>query len=429
MGLLSISSGIHWNLSAKITFRFFFVYFILYALPFPLGWLPFTGGVWPWYANLWFEPIVWAGKNLLSLDYEITVMPNGSGDTTYNYVQIFLIGIITVASTLIWSVLDRKRANYEVLFYWLCVFIRYYLAIIMLVYGFAKVFKLQFPFPFLNRLLEPYGESSPMGLLWTFMGYSFTYNVFAGLGELIGGFLLFFRRTTMLGSLILVGVMSHVVVLNFSYDVPVKLFSSHLLLMSIFLLAPDAKRLVDFFILNKSVEPVQQKMILKTKNLRLTYFASKTLFIGFVLTMNIITSLQRQKQYGDMIPKGNWYGVYDVETFVLKNDTLLPILNDTRRWKRFIVGNEQWATLEYMDEATMYYRFRPDTLKKTIQLYSNDSTTHYQFQYEMQDSLHYILDGSITGNPIHVVMKKRNLDDFLLINRGFHWINEYPFNR
>lgn len=66
------------------------------------------------------------------------------------------------------------------------------------------------------------------------MGYSRTYTIFAGAGEVIGGVLLFFRRTTTLGALILCGVLANVVALNFSYGIPVKIFSSLLLLLAYF---------------------------------------------------------------------------------------------------------------------------------------------------------------------------------------------------
>ncbi len=74
-------------------------------------------------------------------------------------------------------------------------------------YGVAKIIKTQFPFPGVDTLLEPYGEASPMGLLWTFMGFSTGYNIFVGLSEAGGGVLLFYRRTTTLGALILVPAM------------------------------------------------------------------------------------------------------------------------------------------------------------------------------------------------------------------------------
>src|SRR5947199_1204250 len=105
----------------------------------------------------------------------------------------------------------------------------------MLSFGAYKVIKSQFPAPSLDRLLEPYGDSSPMGLLWTFMGASKAYTIFGGFAEMLGGALLTVRRTTLLGALVCIGVITNIVMLNFSYDVPVKLYSTHLLLMAIFL--------------------------------------------------------------------------------------------------------------------------------------------------------------------------------------------------
>ena len=56
------------------------------------------------------------------------------------------------------------------------------------------------------------------------MGYSRPYAIFCGLVETVGGLLLFWQRTTTLGALIVAASMANVAMLNFSYDVPVKLF-------------------------------------------------------------------------------------------------------------------------------------------------------------------------------------------------------------
>ena len=39
------------------------------------------------------------------------------------------------------------------------------------------------------------------------------------------------------------------------------------------------------------------------------------------------------------------------------------------------------------------------------------------------------LEGTFDGHAITVEGTLRRPEDFLLMNRGFHWINEYPFNR
>ena len=238
-----------WTPAQRVLFRFTFAYLVLYIFPFPVDGDP--NGM---YANLWHKLVPWVGKQVFHV--EITVRPNGSGDTTYNYVQVFCFAVMAAVAAAAWTLLDRKRTAYPRLDRWLRVYVRFDLAATMITYGSVKVIKSQFPDPHLDRLLQPFGDASPMGLLWTFMGASESYNIFTGAGEILGGLLLTTRRTTLLGSLVCFGLMSHVAMLNFSYDVPVKLFSMHLLAMALFLMAPDLKRLARMFVLNRPVDPV-----------------------------------------------------------------------------------------------------------------------------------------------------------------------------
>ena len=83
------------------------------------------------------------------------------------------------------------------------------------------------------------------------MGYSPAYNVFAGGAEALGGLLLLFRRTTTLGAVVAIGVLTNIVMLNFCYDVPVKLFSIHLTLMATALAGLDGRRLLNAFVFNR----------------------------------------------------------------------------------------------------------------------------------------------------------------------------------
>jgi len=178
-------------------------------------------------------------------------MPSGSGDTTYNYVQIFVWVIISFLFAVTWVLLDRKHTSYRRLAYWLRIFMRYYLGYTLLVYGFVKIIKLQFPSPGLVRLVQPYGDSSPMGLAWTFVGFSNGYNMYIGGAEVLAGSLLFFKRTTLLGSLLSMTVMMNVAAMNFAYDIPVKLFSLNLVLFSVYLAAFDWQRIRNVFFLNR----------------------------------------------------------------------------------------------------------------------------------------------------------------------------------
>ena len=82
------------------------------------------------------------------------------------------------------------------------------------------------------------------------------YELFGGGGEVLGGLLLFHRRTALLGALVSIGVMANVCALNWLYGVPVKLFSTHLLLTAALLLLPHRHNLWALFVQNRPTVPV-----------------------------------------------------------------------------------------------------------------------------------------------------------------------------
>ena len=122
----------------------------------------------------------------------------------------------------------------------------------------VKAIPLQMGEPSLTRLLEPYGNFSPMGVLWASIGASFPYERFAGGAELLASVLLFIPQTALLGALVALIDSIQIFALNMTYDVPVKLFSFHLILLSTFLLAPDIRRLLGVFVFNRPVPKSSQ---------------------------------------------------------------------------------------------------------------------------------------------------------------------------
>jgi len=150
---------------------------------------------------------------------------------------VFCWAVMAAAATLVLSVVDWRRASYPRLFETMRVVVRCFLAVIMILYGTVKVVPTQFGTLQPSTLVTRVGELTPMSLLWSFMAASPAYTAFSGVVELMGGLLLVFRRTTLLGALVSAGALAQVVMLNYCYDVPVKLFSSHLLTMALFLIA------------------------------------------------------------------------------------------------------------------------------------------------------------------------------------------------
>ena len=210
-----------WGPVERIEFRFIFVYFVLYIFPFPLYLIPGAQELIKLYSSLWNAIVPWVGSRLFHLT--ITVLPNGSGDTTFNSVQVLCYFVIAFHAAAIWTILLRKDELPRALPA-LRVCVRYSLATTMITYGAYKVIKSQFPSPSLDRLIQPFGDASPMGLLWTFIVRIGVTTGLTGAGEVLGGLLLLLAPRPSWRSR-LFRVTSHVAMLNFSYDVPVKLFS------------------------------------------------------------------------------------------------------------------------------------------------------------------------------------------------------------
>ena len=169
--MAGVGRELHWSLGKRLAFRFLVTYFLLHAGTALCQLIPLVGAGIAAALDSALQPFfVWVGKVVFGV--EITVFPNGSGDTTYNWVQFATNLVLAGFATLIWTVLDRRSRAYPRLGDGLWIAMRFTLGWAMLSYGINKIFALQFPEPGMQRLLQTYGDSSPMGLMWTFMGAS-----------------------------------------------------------------------------------------------------------------------------------------------------------------------------------------------------------------------------------------------------------------
>jgi hypothetical protein len=418
-----------WGIAKRIGFRFVFAYLVLYNLPFPVGGLPLTDPARNWYDKLWHAVVPWFAAHVLHLAAPITIFSNGSGDTTYDYVLVLLFAILAAITTVVWSILDRRATSYPRLAFGLRVYVRYVLAFALLSYGAFKVIQTQFPYPSLDRMVEPFGEFSPMGVVWSWMGISYAYNLFAGLCEMCSGFLLFFRRTVMLGSLLAIAVMSNVVIINFAFDVPVKLYSSHLLLMAVFLVAPDARRLVGACVMNRGMTAADLGAAFATRRMRIAGAVIKT---GFVLA-GVISPLWISRSFSRQIAvRPPLYGIWEVDSFVRGHEALPALVGDSVRWRRLVFSYPGAASVRLLNDSTRGYRVTADTVKHMVVLSSRrDSSFRLPLAYARvgahNDSLR--LDGIVNGDSLHIRLHRLDENQLLLVSRGYHWINEHPLNR
>lgn len=428
MDNLSVSQD--WSSIKKIAFRFVFIFFTLFILTTNNGAFPFWDVIFSYPTELLHSFIPWMGKHILALPYEITIFPEGSGDTTYNYIIILAEAVLAALGTVLWSFADKKRTHYTKLYYWLTVIVRFYVGLMLINYGLCKILKLQFPSPSFYRLTQTFGDASPMGLAWTFLGFSKGYNYFMGIAEIAAVFLLF-RRTLTFGAIITLMTALNVMAVNYFFDIPVKIVSTALVVLTLFLLLNNIERLWKFFFTGTAVSlRVIEAPAIKNKWLRRAKVACKALVIGYAFIYGIIELNMMAEYYGDNARKPVLYGLYHVDVFVQNNDTVPIIEADSLRWKHVFMEQEGMVQIRHVSSKITRLSAKTDTLTHQIEFKElKDTTQIYTFTYDVTRDHKLNLKGRVKGDSVSVFMTRKTKDDFILINRGFHWISEFPFNR
>lgn len=421
----ALSDSMVWTPLQKLLFRFIFILFGLFIIM-------FNNNAFPLFIIIMYYPMEFITYLLTGItnfvmgpDVQLVTQHNGSGDTLFRYVLLFFITILAVIGSVFWTIFDRSRSHYNTLYYWLTVAVRYYVALMLAQYGLVKVVKLQFPFPDLARLGTTYGESSPMGLAWTFLGFSTGYNVFMGIAELMA-ILLIFRRTVALGAIICLMTTANVMAINYFYDVPVKIVSTALFLMSVFLLVPNFYRLVNLFFRGTAVElrTVAQPVI-RPAWLGRNISAIKIVVIFVPMLISFLYLITKRNASAGL-EKSPLYGMYEVQDFNWIGKDKSDEGPTPPSWDKLIIQRQHYSHIKYNQGIPVLCEVRVDTLMKDLHIVFADDTAAHRFKYRVTGIGHLILDGKYFGDSVHIDLVKRK---FQLMERGFHWINERPYNQ
>ena len=415
----------HWRLPTRIAFRFCVVYLGLFCLTFAQITYVFTGVVSQWLPDrgvLWqmlaLAPLTeWVGRTVFGVDSPLT--DSGSGDQAAIWVMIFWLFVVAVVATVVWSVLDRRRVAYPRLAAWFTTFLRLCLGGQMLFYGFAKVIPTQMPAPPLSSLLEPFGNLSPMAVLWLQVGSSHPYEIALGAVEVAAGLLLFWPRTALLGALLSVAGTGQIFLLNMTYDVPVKILSFHLLVISVILVAPHVTRLADVLVRQRRAEPfVPAELFTSRRRNRIAVAVQLALGV-WVAAGCVAINVAGWYEYGDGRAKPELYGIWSVSEFTVDGAARPPLTTDEMRWQRLVFDYPGVVTVQRMDGELVDEA--ATQAGDTLTLGSATLT----LDRPASDRLR--LDGRMDGKPVTIELQRQSLDDFTLRSRGFHWVQQNPF--
>ena len=418
-----------WSPVKKFLFRFFFVYIFLYSFPFPFDSFEFTKAI----AQPVYNFLDWLVINASDKWFHIrarTAFPmfDKMDDSNYGLVFTFLNLQFSAVTATGWTFSDRLRKNYEKLYQFLKLYLRYYLAASLFGYGFIKVFPSQFEPITAANLAIPVGDQSAMMLAWNFMGYSTVMMRFTGMAEVGAGILLLFRRTTTFGAILSSCVFGYVVLMDFCFNVPVRLFASHLLIISIFLILEDRHRLLNIFFLNKPTEAFVPVPLFAHPGARKALIVAQAVVATCLLYTTITKSLDEEKTIGHKTPPVPLYGIYNTIYFIRNRDTIPPLETDSLRWKQLVVDGGSWkqpGIIQFATDKRNFYTIQADTVKGILKIQSvSDSSESYFLHYNVQDGNRLLLKGRFKQDSIETLMSKYDLNNYLLHKEKFTWITE-----
>jgi len=446
-----------WNVYKKFAFRFVFIFIILFIVLLDwsvnsiLSYIYYNGQL----AEFLDIVISWTGRQLFHIPYTIISPYDGQhNDRTYIYLLYFIMTLVGVLGAIIWSVLDRKRKNYQMLYYWLTVIVRYYLAFTLFVFALEKFFKMQFPDLGYYTLTEPLGDMSPMSLAWAFFGYSYGYNVFMGLAE-SAALLLLFRRTTTFAAMLTLATLANVMAVNYNYDVHAKMYPTALFVMTFFLLLKDLKRLLRFFFTEQAISlPVIKAPVFKKRWMNISKMVLKVLVIGYFTILPVRDYFGYQKNAEERgKAKSEISGVYDVDTFVTNKDTLSN--DNPLRWKQIVIGDKMVEAVRFRGDSIAFLYVsvntkeiivsgdQKDLYTKMQEIYNEQGINIYpkmdsiliarqiesSLRFEFLDSNTLKLKGIIKNDSVFITAKRKPIDikNFRLMKRRFHWITEASY--
>jgi uncharacterized membrane protein YphA (DoxX/SURF4 family) len=417
-----------WTLAQRLGFRVAFIYFLLYTYPGPLDELPGVDFLRTASDAMWHVVVPWVGAHVLCLANPVSIRPSGSGDKLFDWVQIFTLVCLAVTGAIVWTALERRHRSHRKLLAAFRIYLRFTLASILFGYGFDKVVPNQFEQMNPVRLTQYVGEASPGGFAWSFLGFSLMYEIFAGAGEVLAATLLLFRRTTTLGAVIGAAVLTNVFMLNMSYDIPVKQFSFHLLLMCAVLLAFDASRLLDVFVRQRPADAARfTELFVTPRSALVARFAGGALGL-WMIGGHFNSELQGYRKFGRGAPVDALYGIFEVEQ-VVKNGVVQPaLLTDSTQWRRLAVARYR-ASVRLATDSLIFYGVSSDTVKHTAKFRSRSGVPEIVLSYAFPDSQRLVLRGRLGADSVEMALRRRSESSYLLVSRGFHWVNETPFFR
>lgn len=112
-----------------------------------------------------------------------------------------------------------------------------------------------------------------------------------------------------------------------------------------------------------------------------------------------------------------------METFTRNGQEVPPLTTEAARWRKVVIEFPGMVNVKMMNDTIRGLPAEYDPNKNIVKLDKSP------FVWTHPDAGHLVLEGKLGSDDLKVRLKSVDPSKFLLLSRGFHWINEFPFNR
>jgi hypothetical protein len=202
-------------------------------------------------------------------------------------------------------------------------------------------------------------------------------------------------------------------------------------LVAVFLLAPDARRLLDLFVHHRPVAPPDATPLARTPAARRRLVAAQIAVGVMLLLAYAAINVRFWTLGGGGRPEPPLYGIWNVEEMRIGGEPRPPALNDSdHRWRRLIVDDPGTLVFQRTDDSFARFGLALDEGANTFTLTKGGSRTWTaRFRYDRPSPGELRLEGTMDGLPLELELRLVEPDTWRLLNSSFRWIRRHEQER
>jgi hypothetical protein len=203
---------------------------------------------------------------------------------------------------------------------------------------------------------------------------------------------------------------------------------------------PDLRRLADVLVLHRPTPPASWRRPLARRWMRIAHPIAKYSFLAIYLGMLVWPNVKPLFAKPPKPSPDGWLdGYWTVTSFLVDGQANE---DPNTRWRRFKFerDDERLFMRWHLDKTVgPLYTLVLDAEQHTMTLNTEPDGpdlsdpkkvgTKYSLALTKRDGEHFHLEGVIDGKRYAVDAEQLHAEHMLLLDRGFHWVNEVPFNR